>query len=155
MRGTAKAWLLPVALVAALACGDDSSDPLGPGSLTQAHLVGTWNITRLEYSEHAPGTREFDEIADGGASATITIQANGDYTVVITVGTDEETNTGNFEVTDEGVIDTSEGEQEPGVWEFILNGNTLSGENTDGGHDFEDDGTEESVDVHVTLVKTS
>jgi hypothetical protein len=153
MRGTAKAWLLSVAVVAAIACGDDSSDPVGPGSLTQAHLVGTWNVTRLEFSEHAPGTQEHDLIADGGATATMTIAADGDYTVVITQGGNDETNTGNFEVTADGVLDTSPGEAS--VWEFNLNGNTLTGESLDGGFDFEDDGTEESVDVHVTLVKVS
>jgi hypothetical protein len=155
MRGTAKAWLLSLAAVATLGCGDDNSDPVGPGSLTQADIAGTWTVTRLEFSEHAPGTRDFDFIADGDGTAVMSIAANGDYTIQMTQGQDTETNTGNFEVTDEGVLDTSEGNSEPSVWEFTLDGTTLTGESNDGGHDFEDDGTEESVDVHVTLVKVN
>jgi hypothetical protein len=155
MRRTAKAWLLSLAAVATLGCSDDNSDPVGPGSLAQADLVGTWNITRLEFSEHAPGTRNFDMIADGDATAVMTIAENGDYSLVITQGQDGETQSGNFEVTDEGVLDTSEGNSEASAWEFTLDGNTLTGESNDGGHDFEDDGTEEAVDIHVTLVKVS
>ena len=155
MRCTAKAWLLSLAAVAALGCSDDNGDPVGPGSLTQADIAGTWNITRLEFSEHAPGTREFDFIADGDGSATMTIAANGDYTLVMTQGQDGETNTGHFEVTAEGVLDTSDGEPEPTVWEFTLDGNTITGETADGGHDVEDAGTDEAVDIQVSRVTTS
>lgn len=154
MRGTAKVWLLSLAAVAAFGCGDDSN-PVGPGSLTQANLVGTWNITKLDYQEHAPGDRQFDEIADGGGSAVITIQANGDYTVVFTQGSDQETDTGNFEVTAEGVLDTSEG-GESGVWLMTLNGSTLTGEKANTTYDFEQDGSaEEEADLSAILQKVS
>jgi hypothetical protein len=155
MRRMARAWLLSVGALAALGCGDDNN-PAGPGSLTQADLVGTWSITKLEHQEHAPGTRTFDEIADGGGTATITIQANGDYTVVITNGSDQETDTGNFEVTDEGVVDTSEGQDVPGVWLMTLNGTTLTGENPSNSFDFDQDGSaEEEADLSVTMHKAS
>jgi flagellar basal body rod protein FlgG len=99
---------------------------------------------------------KFDEIGDGGATATITIQANGHYTVVITNGSDQETDSGNFEVTDQGVLDTSPGQGEPGVWQMTLNGNTLTGENPSSSFDFDQDGSaEEEADLSVTMQKAS
>jgi hypothetical protein len=161
MRGLPKLWLLSLVAVAALGCGDDSDDPggpgnpAGPGELTQADIAGTWNITRLNYQEHAPGDREYDEIADGGATATMTIDAEGDYTLLMTLGEEQETATGNFEVTDDGVIETSDGE-DPQDWVFMLEGNTLTGENADGEFDFDlEGGEEEAADLHVTLEKVS
>jgi hypothetical protein len=161
MRRLQKIWLLSLVAVAALGCSDDSDDPggpgnpAGPGELTQADLVGTWNVTRIHFREHAPGDREFDEIADGGASATMTIDADGDYTLVMTLGEEQETSTGNFEVTDDGVIETSEGNS-PEDWVFSLEDDTLTGENASAGFDFDHDGgEEEDADLSVTLEKVS
>jgi hypothetical protein len=165
MRSAPKLWLLSLVVVAALGCSDDDpsgpgdpgspGNPAGPGELTQADLVGTWNITRLHFQEDAPGDREYDEIADGGLTATMTIDADGDYVLVMTSGEEQETSTGNFEVTDEGVIETSDNE-EAQSWEFTLEGNTLTGENTDAEFDFDLEGNEEeAADLSVTLQKVS
>ncbi len=154
MRAVPKTWLLTLMAVAALGCGGDSNDPAGPGNVTQADLVGSWNITSIEFRENAPGSREFDAVEDGGATATMTIDGNGDYTLVITESGVQETQTGNFEVTSAGVVDTSDGEEL--VWQFNLDASTLTGQTDDGGFDFDQDGSaEESATISVTLLKVS
>ncbi len=162
MRSLPKAWLLSLVALAALGCSDnngpgepgDPGNPAGPGELSQAHITGTWNITRLEFREDAPGEREFDEVAEGGTTGTIVIDAEGDYVITMTQGGEDEIQTGNFEVTEDGVVETSEGED--ATWVFTLEGNTLTGETTDAEFDFDqDDGAEEAADLSVTLQKAT
>jgi hypothetical protein len=85
----------------------------------------------------------------------MTIDAEGDYTLLLTMGAEQETATGNFEVTDDGVVETSDGE-DPQDWVFTLEDNTLTGENANGEFDFDlDGGQEEAADLSVTLEKVS
>jgi lipocalin-like protein len=159
MRGLPKAWVLLVAVLAAFGCGSDSSsDPVGPGGLAQSDLVGTWNLTKLEFQEDAPGTRHFDLVGDGGGSGTITIGADGSYTLVMTHDGAQETNSGKFEVTADGVVDTSEdqGQQDSMVWQFTRSANTLTGTSDEGGFDFDqDDSAEEQASVSVAMQKAT
>jgi hypothetical protein len=165
MRSLPKAWLLSLVAVAAFGCSDDSNDPgeagepgnpAGPGELTQVQIAGTWNITRLEFREDAPGDREFDEIVDGEATGTIVIGTEGDYVITMTQGGEDDTQSGHFEVTEDGVVETSEGEDDTADWIFTLEGNTLTGESADAEFNFDqDDSAEEAADVSVTLQKAT
>jgi hypothetical protein len=71
-------WLaIPVLAGLAWGCGDSTG-------VTEADLVGTWNATAFKFSDFGDPVMDFDVIGMGG-SAQIVINANGTYTVTITI----------------------------------------------------------------------
>ncbi len=100
---------LVLPLVAALAAGC-GSDTIGPSDLTIDDLVGTWTVTKLEYTSGQNGDTH-DLIHDDGATGTITVNANGTYTYTLTApGPITQTTTGTFTVQNGAVIDSPTGQ---------------------------------------------
>jgi hypothetical protein len=97
-------------LVAALAAGC-GSDTIGPADLQLSDLVGTWNVTKIEYTSDANRGTKRDLIADNGATGTITVNANGTYTYTLTApGPITQTTTGIFTVQNGVVLDNPTGQ---------------------------------------------
>lgn len=62
-----------------LAC--DSDRPTEARGTVLADVTGTWQLTRWEYSLAADLSRKVDWVALHGLSGSLTIAANGDFTV--------------------------------------------------------------------------
>jgi hypothetical protein len=71
-------WLTPTCLLA-IACG--GSDPTGPEPSGIAGLVGTWRISKWEYTLAADPSHTVDWVALTGLSGALTITVNADFTV--------------------------------------------------------------------------
>jgi VCBS repeat-containing protein len=100
--------LVPLAAAFAAGCG---SDTIGPADLQLSDLVGTWNVTKIEYTSDANRGTKRDLIADNGATGTITVNANGSYTYTLTApGPITQTTTGTFTVQNGVVLDNPTGQ---------------------------------------------
>ena len=116
---------LVLPLVAALAAGC-GSDTIGPNDLTVDDLVGTWTVTKLEYTSDANRGTSKDLIKDNGATGTITVNANGTYTYTLTApGPISQTTTGTFTVQNGAVIDSPTG-QAPHTTTVTRTGDTIT-----------------------------
>ena len=101
-------YLVPAVAALAAGCG---SDTIGPNDLQLSDLVGTWTVTKIEYTSDANRGTKKDLIADNGATGTITVSANGTYTYTLTApGPITQTTTGTFTVQNGSVIDTPTGQ---------------------------------------------
>ena len=108
MRVKHTIFALPLAAALAAGCG---SDTIGPNELQLSDLVGTWTVTKVEYTSDANRNTKRDLIADLGATGTITVSANGTYTYTLTApGPITQTTTGTFTVQNGNVIDSPTGQ---------------------------------------------
>jgi VCBS repeat-containing protein len=100
--------IIPLAAALAAGCG---SDTIGPADLQLSDLVGTWTITKIEYTSDANRGTKRDLISDNGATGTITVNANGTYTYTLTApGPITQTTTGTFTVQNGVVLDNPTGQ---------------------------------------------
>lgn len=153
MQARSKLLAIPFALALG-ACGDD---PIGPGEIELADLVGTWRVTQAEFRQDN-GDDTYDLIDDGNASGTLTITnaGGGAYTLAFTAsGGFTLTETGTIQVSDNAVTFTPTG----GVAESVTNievsddGMSIFFENAT--WDFNEDGDEtdpeDSADLQLEL----
>ena len=127
------------------ACGDS----LTGVDTTTDDLIGTWNITSLTFSPVDGGTE-----AEGlVGSATIAFNAKLTYTLTFVEGTVTDVENGTFAVDGSTLTMTIAGE-EPDVFTVTAlssTGATIYSE--DDQFDFNDDGTETTATLTVTLLK--
>ncbi|NIM50706.1 MAG: hypothetical protein GTN62_10175 [Gemmatimonadales bacterium] len=146
------------ALVAgpAVGCGDSA----GPAGVTMADLVGTWSMTRLQWTEIGGASRVFDFIANGG-TMTVMVAADGSVT-----GSGSFALTGPFTLSgslalqvDTIMLDLQAQADNPGAptltfptaFSFALSGNTLTLTNTSTVFDFGFDGSGEAATLLMVL----
>jgi hypothetical protein len=123
---------LTLAAVAALAlasvnCGD---------SVAPADLVGTWNATKLEFTNLANASESVDIVALEGAF-TITITANGTWQATLTLpGEDPQVGGGTFDLSGSDLVLYETGDPVGTDYSVSLSGNTLTITSTDLTFDF-------------------
>ncbi len=151
MRLKHSLFVLPLAAMLAAGCG---STTIGPSDITVADLVGTWNITRFEYTKDGAPNTHVDLIADKGLTATAMVNANGTYTITETVAPITQTITGSFTVQNNTVVDTRTGLAAKNV-AVTRSGNTLTYTDEDVTYDFDNNsGTpEENADLVMVWQK--
>ena len=141
-----------VALCLTSSCGGSDTTP-------PETLVGAWNATSVELVSMADPAVHVDLVADLGASVTLVLEADNNYTLTVTYTGDEPgdswpwgTNsvvTGNWSATDVLTLQTSPTSE----WQFEiqLNGDSLSLTEADTSFDFGGDGTPEDADLSLDL----
>ena len=152
-----KQTLYTLPLAVALVAGGCGSDTIGPADIQLQDLVGTWNVTKIEYTSDANRNTKRDLIADNGATGAITVNANGTYTYTLTApGPITQTTTGTFTVQNGAVIDSPTG-QAPHTTSVTRTGDTIT--ITDESVTFDFDGNAgtppEAADVTIVWKKQS
>ncbi len=141
--------------------GSCSSDD-GGGSLTGTNISisdiqGSWNVTSFVFDRAAEGPVLRIDLIEEGATASMTIQSNGRFTINSTVpGGGQETITGQMSF-DEDIL-LIEFDDDPGEEEFFSiqltnNDNTLTISGP-AEYDFDDDGMDEPAFVTIVFVRT-
>lgn len=144
-----------IALVAALlisSCGDTTAPP--PES-----LVGTWNATSVELVSVANPAVQVDLVADRGATVTLVLAEDNDFTLTVTYageepggpwGTSSEV-IGTWSSTDILTLQTSPTSQ----WQFEIQliGDALTLTEADTSFDFDGDGTPEDAKLGLDLTR--
>jgi hypothetical protein len=149
-----RSWALGLALVFAgpglLACGDDDDDPTG---VNIGAVAGSYSATKFEFRSVADPTTTFDFVQDAGATFDLSIQANGDYTLVAHLpGFPDQTEQGTVEI-DGDQITLSSDETLSGTYD--LSGSTLTINVTSGAEfDFDGDATDEPATVQLIFEET-
>jgi hypothetical protein len=145
-----------IALLALVAssCGDSGT------MVPPETLVGTWNATSVELVSVGNPAVRVDLVADLGATVTLVLEANNDFTLTVTYAGDEPGRppwgansmmTGTWSATDILTLQTSPTSQ----WQFEtdLNGDVLSLTEADTSFDFGADGTLEDADLSLDLTR--
>jgi VCBS repeat-containing protein len=146
-----KHTIFALPLVAALAAGC-GSDTIGPSDLQLSDLVGTWTVTKIEYTSDANRNTKRDLIADNGATGTITVSANGTYTYTLTApGPITQTTTGTFTVQNGNVIDSPTG-QTPHTTVVSRTGDTVTIVDESVTFDFDNNSATPPTAADVTIV---
>jgi hypothetical protein len=131
--------------LAAAGCGDS------PSAVQLSDLVGTWTITTLEFRALG-GTARVDLIGDQGATATMTVESDGTFSLTITEqGLPPATDTGTITLGANEVVlvigsDSSEGTiaRDGGTVTMVLD--------TGVEFDFDEDGLDEAATLRMVLV---
>lgn len=146
MNRTIVAFLGAGALVAG--CGGNGTGP-DPETLT-----GTWEATRVEFTDAADAGVSAELIALGGELG-MTLSGNGAFTIVIRLpGELPETWTGTWSSSQDVLTLTfTSGQFGEMQFEMSLSGTTLILEGGHTGFDFDDDGTDEEARVDLRLVR--
>jgi hypothetical protein len=145
--------MVVIAVLLASSCGGGTS---GPPPET---LVGTWNATSVELVSVANPADRVDLVADLGATVTLVLEADDDFTLTVTYtgeepggpwGTSSEV-TGTWSATDVLTLQTSPTSN----WQFEidLHGDSLSLTEADTSFDFDGDGTVEDADLSLDLTR--
>ena len=145
MRGSRFATI--AALTVSLACGGDGSGP------SRDQFAGTWDATKLEFTNVANTSQKVDIIALG-ATFVIVLESTGDYQETLVVpGSAPENTTGTWSVSSDVITIKETGSSGDQQFNWSLSGNTLtiSGANTD--FDFNGDGVDEPAKLSAVLVK--
>jgi len=149
MRVKHTIFALPLVAVLAAGCG---SDTIGPSQLQLSDLVGTWTVTKIEYTSDANRNTKRDLIADNGATGTITVSANGTYTYTLTApGPITQTTTGTFTVQNGNVIDSPTG-QTPHTTVVSRTGDTVTIVDESVTFDFDNNSATPPTAADVTIV---
>lgn len=138
-----------VALLAAVACGDD--DGTGPAPAT---LAGTWQATKVEYVLVANPNTRIDLVQLGG-TATLVLESAGAFTAVSTFpGEPPFTSAGTWSASAD-VLTLSFISGQFGTWQFdmTLSGNTLTLSGADADFDVDDDGQDDPAKLNLVLVR--
>jgi hypothetical protein len=133
-----KLMMVPLALGLLAGCGDDA---IGPADLTLADLQGTWTVTKDEFTADDDSDETYDAIsADDGFTASVVVDANGQYTMTIdpkSPALPTRTQTGVFALNSTGVVDTPTG-QAPVNARITIDGDKLVYTTEDATFDFPD-----------------
>lgn len=135
------------ALALSLACGD------GGGGPSRDKFAGTWDATKLEFTNTANTSEKVDIIALGG-TYVIELASSGSYSAVLTPpGGAPEVTTGTWSASADIFKLKETGTSGDMQFDYNLSGNTLtvSGANTD--FDFDGDDVPEPARLSAVLVR--
>ena len=118
-------------LLAMPACSGDSDGDNGTNP-SASQLEGTWNLTEYTYTSVADPSKTENILQTQGISVTMTISADGSFTVTTTVAGQSFTSSGNFNEND-GEVSSPDPDTT-----VDLNGNTLTVTSVNGTWDFGD-----------------
>jgi hypothetical protein len=131
--------------MAVLACGDS------PSAVQLSDLVGAWTITTLEFREQG-GTARVDLIGDRGATATMTVESDGTFSLTVTEpGLPPATDTGTITLSANEIVLAIGGDSSQGT--IARDGDTVTMD-LDGGveFDFDEDGVDEAATLRLVMV---
>ena len=145
MRGSRLVTLAAVAV--SLACGGDGNGP------NRDQFAGTWDATKLEFTNVANPSEKVDIIA-AGATFVIVLESNGTYQAEIVIpGQAPDNTTGTWSVSSDVITLRETGVSFSLQFNWSLSGNTLTISGADTEFDFNDDGTDEPAKASAVLVK--
>jgi hypothetical protein len=132
-----------IGLATAVACGD---------SVAPEDIAGDWTATSFVFTSVDDPDLTAD-IIDLGGSVSLTLNANGTYSITFTLGGVPETDGGTYTI-DGSDITLDEGDSDEVSGTIDLSGDTMTIRLTDGVEfDFDDDGTDESATVVIVLTR--
>ena len=148
MRGSRFAALAAFAgLAVSLACGDSGNGP------NRDQFAGTWDATKLEFTNVANTSQKVDVIA-AGAPFVIVLESNGTYQATIVIpGQPADNTTGTWSVSSQVFTLRETGVSFDLQFSWSLSGNTITISGADTEFDFNDDGTDEPAKVSAVLVR--
>ncbi len=141
----ASRWMLMIAGLAIAAC---SNDPVAPDDTS---LVGTWNATEWWFTNQANATQSI-EIISLGASISVVVDDDLNYTATTATPTGPETYTGTLQIAGNIVTFTDLGDG-PAVYTMEMSGSTLILTTSDEAFDFDLDGQDEPADMRLLLTR--
>ncbi len=141
MRTYTKGLMLVAAIAGGAACGGGDGGS-GPNA---TDVTGTWQLTKVLFVSQANPTQSVDLIADVGATATLTLNADKSFTFVVTPPPPAavETTTGTWSLGGQVLTIVRDGFSGNVQFDITLTGQTLR---LVGGHvdfDVNNDGTDE------------
>jgi hypothetical protein len=148
MRGSRFAALAALAALAvSLACGDGGNGP------SRDQFAGTWDATKLEFTNVANTSEKVDVIADLSGTFVIVLESNGTYQATATVpGQPVENTTGTWSVSSDVLTIKETGVSFNLQFNWSLSGNTLTISGADSEFDFTDNGVDDPVQAKVSAV---
>ncbi len=136
-------------LTLALMTSSCSSNPSSPDDANALKaLAGTWKATEVIYTSKADSTVSENILETMGFEYTMTIKADGSYTVTTKFQGQTFNFSGTFNEEEDGGI----GSDEPNTT-VTVSGNTLTMIDTDTSWDFDKDGTEEPAILKMVFVR--
>lgn len=144
-------WAALGAAVLLAGCGDSNAP--GGGGVTINDLVGTWQITKWEYTSTANTSMKVD-LKAMGASATLTVQSSGAYTITGTFAGFPFSSSGTYAVQGNNIVVNEADGDGPQTVPFTLNGNTWTITGLSGDWDFDDDGTDDPATLLIVFTKS-
>ena len=134
------------ALTVALACGGDGNGP------NRNQFVGTWDATKLEFTNKANPAQIVDVIA-AGATFVASLEADGTYQIILTVpGQAPEVSTGTWSASAD-ILTFQEGQVSTTQFSWSLSGNTLTLSGADSDFDFDGDDVNEPAKLGGVFVR--
>jgi hypothetical protein len=116
---------------------------------TIADIVGTWNATRWEFTNDADPSEKVDVI-ERGVTATVTVQSDGRYALLITLedgSTDP--SAGVLQTVGEYLVARDDVDPEPEAFSCALAGDVMALTSTNTSYDFDEDGLDENASYTV------
>ena len=144
-------WTAVFAAAALLGGCSDSNEP--NGDVTLADLAGTWQVTKWEYTNTA-NTSETIDLKALGASATLTLEGSGDYSISGTFGGVPINLTGTYAVNGSTLVINEDGADGPQTVSFTLSGDTWTITGLDGDWDFDEDGTDDAATLIIVFTRS-
>lgn len=130
-----------------LACGDGGNSP------SPNKFAGTWDATKMEFTNVANTAEKVDVIAAGG-TFVILIESTGDYQWTVDIpGEPLETSSGTWSASADVFTTKETGSSGNMQFDWSLNGNTLTLAGANVEFDFDDDGLEDAARLTLVLVK--
>ena len=146
-------WTAVFAAAALLGGCSDSNEP--NGDVTLADLAGTWQVTKWEYTNTANSSEKIDLTAPPlSASATLTLQNSGDYTITGSVGGVPFNLTGTYAITGSNLVINEDGADGPQTVSFTLSDDTWTITGLDGDWDFDEDGTDDTATLIIVFTRS-
>ena len=150
------AFLLTILFLIFSCSSSDDSGGLSGTDLSISELQGSWTVTSLVFGKLCdPGVDcpvEEVDVIEEGATATLTIQGNGRFTILSAIpGGGSETITGQMSFDEDLLVlefDDVPGEEEYYGIQLSNNGNTLA-INGNAEYDFDGDGTDEPANLNL------
>lgn len=136
-------------------CGSDDGPSLTGTGISISDIQGNWTATRAVFDIAGTGASQRIDVVEEGGSVTLSIQANGRFTLSVTVpGRSAEVSTGQLGFDEDLLVVTYDDDPDEEEFFGIQSTSTTLSINGSAEFDFDGDGTEEPARAELDFVRS-